>query len=130
MAQSAATSSFEWRGASHPVRHERVRVALHAAAELAAALDAPLPAAMDVDGEGGSGGGERLAAFDRAINALSEARAAVRALAKANAGEARSPWRLPALRVLCGACLHNRFNPFLVPNHIIRSWRGRRRGCA
>ena len=25
--QSAATSSFEWRGQSHPVRHERVSVA-------------------------------------------------------------------------------------------------------
>ncbi|KAI8465561.1 MAG: hypothetical protein J3K34DRAFT_525289 [Monoraphidium minutum] len=89
--QSAATSSFEWRGQSHPVRHERVRVALHTARELAAALEAGA-GAMEVDaagaGEGGEGGGAadgRLAAFDRAINALGEARAAVRALAKANA---------------------------------------------
>ena len=85
--QSAATSSFEWRGQSHPVRHERVRVALHSARELAAALDAGSGSAMEVeDSEGGSGVEGRMAAFDKAINALGEARAAVRALIKANAG--------------------------------------------
>ena len=96
-AQRAAqtSASFEWRGATHAVRHERVRVALHAAAELAAALEAAGGSdAMDVDASAGGGGEEeggssaaeaRLAAYDRAINALGEARAAVRALAKANA---------------------------------------------
>ncbi len=54
--QSAATSSFEWRGQVHPVRHERVRVALHSAGELAAALDASSGAAgagdsMEVGGK-------------------------------------------------------------------------------
>lgn len=73
-------------------RHQ-VRVALHTARELAAALEAGA-AAMEVDEgagtqqqeEGGGAVDSRLAAFDRAINALGEARAAVRALAKANAG--------------------------------------------
>ncbi|GBF97795.1 signal recognition particle subunit [Raphidocelis subcapitata] len=92
--QSASTSSFEWRGQSHPVRHERVRVALHSARELEAALDAgaggmevDAPAAADEEDQQPGGGVEgRLAAFDKAVNALGAARAAVRALAKANAG--------------------------------------------
>ena len=52
-------------------------------------LDGGVPtpgASVDSEGEGGGVEG-RLAAFDRAINALGEARAAVRALVKANTGE-------------------------------------------
>lgn len=84
-----------------PAVPPQVRVALHSAGELAAALDA---APMDVDaaaprggGGDGSGGGDTqgaadgtLVAYDRVINALGEGRSAVRALIKANTGGARA----------------------------------------
>ena len=97
--QAASTSGFTWRGVTHPVRHERVRLALHSASELSAQVAAarlagsaatgPSPAAAAAaggDDDGSAGGLEsQLALYDKLINMYSEARAAVRALIRANA---------------------------------------------
>lgn len=83
--QAAGTSFLEWRSIKAPVRHERVRLALHTANELSSQIDNE----MDTDAAATTQEAaieERLALYDRVINAYNEARAAVRNLIKASAG--------------------------------------------
>ncbi|KAG2435569.1 hypothetical protein HYH02_011863 [Chlamydomonas schloesseri] len=98
MAQAASTSYFEWMGTRHPVRNERVKLALHQAAEFGtqaeqAAEQAAAAAATAMDtgaGAATAAGGDaldaRLALYDKAINALSEAKSHVRNAVKGLAG--------------------------------------------
>ncbi|PNW81938.1 hypothetical protein CHLRE_06g267100v5 [Chlamydomonas reinhardtii] len=98
VAQAAATSYFEWMGARHPVRNERVKLALHqagefgtqadqAAAEQAAAATASASgAATAMDTGAGDALDARLALYDKAINALAEAKSHVRNAVKGLAG--------------------------------------------
>ncbi|KXZ48170.1 hypothetical protein GPECTOR_30g266 [Gonium pectorale] len=79
-AAAASTSYLEWLGSRHPVRHERVRLALSQAADFADKVDK----VMDTDG--GDALEARLALYDRAVNALAEAKSHVRNAVKGLAG--------------------------------------------
>ncbi|GLC39232.1 hypothetical protein PLESTM_000866500 [Pleodorina starrii] len=80
MAQAASTSYVSWMGATHPVRHERVKLALHQAAEFGAQAE------QVMDSGEGDALDSRLALYDKAINALSEAKSHVRNAVKGLAG--------------------------------------------
>eukprot|EP00879_Flechtneria_rotunda_P020354 GHRR01021405.1.p1 GENE.GHRR01021405.1~~GHRR01021405.1.p1 ORF type:complete len:546 (+),score=261.79 GHRR01021405.1:1195-2832(+) len=89
---SSSSSSFEWRGLKARVAHERVRVALHAAAEAAAALQHATAAANgNTEPDGSASIEQLLPQHDRIINLYTEARAAAKAAIKtAQAGGAAS----------------------------------------
>lgn len=69
------------------MRDERVRIALHAAAELQAELEA----GMEAEGTGAAAAAadvdERAGLFDRTVNAYGEARGAIRAALQMGGGE-------------------------------------------
>lgn len=94
--QTTSTSYLEWRGAQHPARHEKVRLALAQARELELQL---LGAPMEVDGSssgaggaGGEGGGDaaaldgKLPLYDKLINCYNEARGQLKIALQAAAG--------------------------------------------
>ncbi|KAG2502147.1 hypothetical protein HYH03_000634 [Edaphochlamys debaryana] len=95
MAQAASTAYFEWMGTKHPVRHERVKLALHQATEFGTQADK----VMDTDA--GDALDQRLALYDREINALAEAKSHIRNAVKSLAGpDAESHFKeLEALEV-------------------------------
>jgi hypothetical protein len=91
-----ATSSFEWRGTTYPVRHERVRAALATAKELAAAI----PSSSSSSSGGGGSVEETLMAYDKLINAYHEVRAVLRGQVRAAQGEGGSEGEVEELRGL------------------------------
>ncbi|EFJ53265.1 hypothetical protein VOLCADRAFT_102865 [Volvox carteri f. nagariensis] len=80
MAQAASTSYVSWMGVNHPVRHERVKLALHQAAEFGAQAE------QVMDSGEGDVLDSRLALYDKAINALAQAKSHVRNAVKGLAG--------------------------------------------
>ncbi|GFR43257.1 hypothetical protein Agub_g4318, partial [Astrephomene gubernaculifera] len=101
LAASASASSLEWLGVRHPVRHERVKLALHQAAEYTQQAEQMMnegDTAAAAAGGAGAGSSDaldaRLALYDKAINALAEARSHVRNAAKGLSGpDAESHYR-------------------------------------
>ncbi|GIL85554.1 hypothetical protein Vretimale_13349 [Volvox reticuliferus] len=80
MAQAASTSYVSWMRVNHPVRHERVKLALHQAAEFGTQAEQ----AMNTDESDALD--SRLSLYDKAINALAEAKSHVRNAVKGLAG--------------------------------------------
>ncbi|GIL67609.1 hypothetical protein Vafri_20964 [Volvox africanus] len=80
MAQAASTSYVSWMGVDYPVRHERIKLSLHQAVEFGTQAEQ----AMNTDESDALD--SRLALYDKAINALAEAKSHVRNAVKGLAG--------------------------------------------